>query len=413
MGQTMAHVEDRWLKDKVKTARYGRGLRYRVRYADPDGRERSKSFADGEKRKADQFAAAAEADVRRGIWTDPAAGRMTLRRFAEDTYLPALTSDPSTRERIASQLRLHILPALGGKTLGQLAAHPSITQQWVRGLPLAPSSAGVMLATLSGVLSAALDDGLIQRNPCSLKSVRAPKAERRRVVPWARERVAAVRAELAARYRALADCGSGLGLRQGEAFGLAPDDVDWLRGVVHVRRQVKIVAGRPVFGPPKGGKERDVPLPEVIKLRLSAHVRDCPARKVTLPWQTPGGPLTTVALMFTSGRGGALQRGAWNKAHWRPALRRIGITPPTRAARASQEDTGFHQLRHAYASTLLHAGVDVVSVAAWMGDTTQTVLSYCAHLMPDADVRGRKAVDGAFADEDHGPDAAQSGGDQA
>jgi integrase len=37
---------------------------------------------------------------------------------------------------------------------------------------------------------------------------------------------------------------AGLGLRQGECFGLAVDDVDFLRGVVHVRRQVRIVAER-------------------------------------------------------------------------------------------------------------------------------------------------------------------------
>lgn len=36
----------------------------------------------------------------------------------------------------------------------------------------------------------------------------------------------------------------GLGLRQGEAFGPAVDDVDFLRSVVHVRRQVKILGSR-------------------------------------------------------------------------------------------------------------------------------------------------------------------------
>ena len=43
-------------------------------------------------------------------------------------------------------------------------------------------------------------------------------------------------------------------------FGLSPDDIDWLRKIIHVRRQVKIVGGRRVFAPPKGGKDRDVPL---------------------------------------------------------------------------------------------------------------------------------------------------------
>ena len=52
---------------------------------------------------------------------------------------------------------------------------------------------------------------------------------------------------------------AGLGLRQGECFGLAVDDVDFLRGVVHVRRQVRIVGSRLAFAPPKTGKTRGHP----------------------------------------------------------------------------------------------------------------------------------------------------------
>ena len=79
----------------------------------------------------------------------------------------------------------------------------------------------------------------------------------------------AVRAALPARYRALADLGAGLGLRQSECFAPAPGDVEGLvpgnviypKPVVHVRRQVKIVGGRLCFDLPKGGKARTVPLP--------------------------------------------------------------------------------------------------------------------------------------------------------
>ena len=85
-----------------------------------------------------------------------------------------------------------------------------------------------------------------------------------------------VRAAMPARYRALADVGAGLGLRQGEAFGLAVDDADFLHRVVHVRRQVRIVGSTLCFAPPKGGKERDIPLPDSIALRLSAHIAACP-----------------------------------------------------------------------------------------------------------------------------------------
>jgi integrase len=55
------------------------------------------------------------------------------------------------------------------------------------------------------------------------------------VVPWSAELVAAVRDALPDRYTELVDCGAGLGMRQGEVFGLSVDDVDFLQAVVHVR----------------------------------------------------------------------------------------------------------------------------------------------------------------------------------
>lgn len=131
-------------------------------------------------------------------------------------------------------------------------------------------------------------------------------------------------------------------MRQGEAFGFSPEDVEWLatEPVVHVRRQVRIVAGRLVFAPPKGGKERDVPLPESVKLRLAAHAAAFPAVAVTLPWKAPGGREETVRLMFTSREHAALNRNYVNTYLWKPALgklapRRRGRTGSTRCATTS------------------------------------------------------------------------------
>lgn len=50
-------------------------------------------------------------------------------------------------------------------------------------------------------------------------------------------------------------------LRRGEIFGLAEEYVRFDTGRLHVAHQVKVVNGHLVFGPPKRGKERDVPLP--------------------------------------------------------------------------------------------------------------------------------------------------------
>jgi hypothetical protein len=37
---------------------------------------------------------------------------------------------------------------------------------------------------------------------------------------------------------------------------------------VLVRRQVKLLHGKPVLAPPKGGRKREVPLPEVLAARV-------------------------------------------------------------------------------------------------------------------------------------------------
>ncbi len=291
---------------------------------------------------------------------------------------------------------------LGDRLLGQLAAEPSVIRAWAAGLQaeLAPGYVRTVFANLSGCLQAAVTDGKISRNPCSL--VKPPKAEQARVQPWPAAWVDGVRNALPARYQALADCGAGLGMRQGEVFGLAVDDIDFLRRVVHVRRQVRIVGARLVFAPPKGGKERDVPLPSSIALRLSAHIAACPPAAVSLPWKAPGGKPVTARLAFTSRESAALNRNHVNSFIWKPALRAAGV-PQTR-------DNGFHALRHYFASSLLGNGVDIRALAAYLGHTDPGfTLRVYTHLMPDAADRMRQAVDRVFSGEADGPATAQGG----
>lgn len=113
------HIQDRWYKTevgadgktrKVKTERYGSGMRYRARYVGPDGTEKSKSFPDRQKRLADQWLAHTEADMARGQYIDPRAARITFQQYAEEwvTHAP----DPNTQASMESQLRLHAYLAM-------------------------------------------------------------------------------------------------------------------------------------------------------------------------------------------------------------------------------------------------------------------------------------------------------------
>lgn len=375
---------------RLQSKRHGRGKRWRVRWTTPDGEDKTRLFA--RKVDADNYDASVRADVTRGTYVDPAAGKITLRAHAA-AWLARQAADESTMQTTESRINQQILPRLGDREL--LAIKPSVVQGMVRGMQAdghAPRYIQVVTALLSTLLAAAVDDELIPRNPCSAASVRLPKVERRKVVPWVIERVWAVADALPDRYEATVYAGYGLGLRQGEIVGLALDDVDWLGRVVHVRRQIRVVRNQLVFAPPKGDKERDVPLSGETALRLAAHVKEYPPVAVTLPWRAPDGKPVTVKVLFS--RNGEAIRGNWfGMCLWVPALRAAGVVKrgePTRGY-------GMHALRHTYASTLLADGVDIRALAEYLGhsDPGFTLRTY-THLMPQVEDRARVAIDRAF-----------------
>jgi integrase len=402
------HIQDRWYKTetspdgtrrRVKTDRHGTGKRYRARYIGPDGREKSESFPDRQRRQAEEWLARIEADMSRGQYTDPKAARTTFREYAE-RWLASQTTDVATRDMAEMRLRLHAVPHLGSRPLGSF--QPAHIRAWTRALEEAgvPGSyARVIYGNVRAVLSAAVDDGYLARNPCDARSVRAPAAEAKRVVPWPADRVFAVRAALPERFRAMVDTAAGCGQRQGEVFGLTEDAVDFDAQTLHVVLQVKLVRGLAVFAPPKCNKLRDVPLPDTVANALKRHVEAHPPIEVTLPWQTPDGPPVTRRLLFTTPSGTSLRRTDFNKYAWKPALAAAGAIPERGKGigYVAAREHGMHALRHFYASVLLDAGESIKAVSEYLGhaDPGFTLRIY-THLMPSSRDRTRRAVDLIF-----------------
>jgi integrase len=402
------HVQDRWFKTvpgpdgkpvKVKTDRHGSGLRYRARYIGPDGTEKSKSFPDRQKRRAEEWLAQTEADMLRGQYVDPKAERVTFQQYAE-RWITGQTTDPTTRIAVETRLRLHAFPRLGARPLASF--RPLHIREFVRDLehdPMAGSYARTIYANVRAVLSAAVDDGYLVRNPCGAASVRPPTVSAGRVVPWLPSQVRAVRAALPERYRAMVDVGAGCGLRQGEIVGLAVDAVRFDTDTLRVVTQVKLIRGVAVFAPPKGNKERDVPLPSSVAAALKEHMDAHPPVAVELPWQRPDGPKVTRCLVFSNSSGGVVWRSNFNALVWKPALAAGGLIPTPEQGRpyASAREHGMHALRHFYASVLLDAGESVKAVSEYLGhsDPAMTLRVY-AHLMPSSAERARRALDGVF-----------------
>ncbi|MBC9719555.1 hypothetical protein H9Y04_44410 [Streptomyces sp. TRM66268-LWL] len=131
------------------------------------------------------------------------------------------------------------------------------------------------------------------------------------------------------------DLGVGLGLRQGEVFGLAADDFDFEQGVVHIRRQLQWASGKTYFCLPKGSKERSVPVPPHLTRRVREALQAFPATSCTLPWSDPAEPVNdaqrrermpvAVSLVITTAHGNPVAHKTFNEFNWRKALLAVGL----------------------------------------------------------------------------------------
>ncbi|MEV6503115.1 MOSC N-terminal beta barrel domain-containing protein [Streptomyces prunicolor] len=257
-----------------------------------------------------------------------------------------------------------------------------------------------ILSELSSILEAAVDDKRLASNPMHAKSVRWPKATQERREAWLLGTALRVRDVISPRNRITVVLGLGCGLRQGEVFGLSPDDIDYARGVLHVRRQVQAIKGRLYFALPKGKKTRVVDMPPSVAEELKRHVEVFPPVEVELPWGKPEGQRRKFSLLLTTRFGNAIAVNTWNTYTWKPALAKAGIIPPrAKGAKKWQWEAapkdGSHVLRHTYASIILEAGESVVTLARWLGHSSPAItLGYYAHFMPETGSKGRTAIDG-------------------
>ncbi|MGE7389338.1 tyrosine-type recombinase/integrase [Streptomyces sp. NPDC004126] len=395
------YIEDRWInkkKDPVtgkreRTARYGKGSRYRV--AGIPG-VRGMSFDTLEDAKA--WLRRAGTDSERGEFVDPRDGSITLADYVTRHWQAGVRGAPGTVKRVDERVRLHVLPHIGEVALRDVSA--SVLRGYIATLEgeCAPRYARQILTTLSNVFETAIDDKRLVRNPMRAKSVRWPKAPEDQREAWLLETAQRVRDVINQRYRIAVVVALGCGLRQGEVFGLSPADVDFERGLIRVRRQVQLLYGRLYFTLPKGGKTRVVDMPPSVASALRTHFLQHPAVEVELPW---GGPEAdrekrSFPLVLATTYGNAIRANIFNDEVWKPALAKAGVIPVREKGqrwKASRKD-GFHVLRHTYASVILEAGESVVTLARWLGHSSPTItLDHYAHFMPEAGGKGRAAVD--------------------
>jgi len=356
----LGYIEDRWYNDDgTPKARHGQGRRYRARWVNDEGRERSESFA------AEKAAKAYLKGVARGEYANN-TGKLTFREFF-DTWSPHQVWAPGTVKKVNQ--------AIDSVTFADIPLErlrPSHIQAWVKVMtdkPLAPNTIQSRFDHVRAVIRAAVADRAIPFDVTTTVTLpRRRKAEAAMIVPTTAQ-VGSVLEHAPERFSAfVAVCAFG-GLRLGEAAGLRVSDIDFMRREVHVRRQAQLVTGGGVdLRPPKYGSERTVYVPADLVTMLSEHVRVHVPGDDAERWMFPGDgddPLHQNSAGYL----------------WTRTRDKAGVK------------FRLHDLRHFYASGLIAAGCDVVTVQRAMGHGSASLtLNTYSHLWPKAEDRTRNAA---------------------
>ena len=360
--RALASIESRTAR------RNGREVKvYDVRFRDPDGRQRKKTF--GKKVDADRFSATVEADKLRGLYVDH-TDRTTVAEYARQ-WASGRPHRPTTARRIGNLIDVHIAgSSLGSRRLASV--RPSEIQAWAsdRGRVLAPTTLRGLVSLLRSIYASAVLDRLVASSP--VVRITLPRYERPRLVPLTIEQVRALAEAMPERYRAAVITQAGLGLRIGELLALRVQDVDFLRRTVRVEWQYAPKA-RERSEPKTPRSRRTLPLPQVVAEALAQHIA--------------AHPPAADGSLFHIQAGGRVTHHRYGTELFGAAARKAGLPAGTTS----------HDLRHHFASVLLAAGESVIAVAERLGhEDASLVLSTYGHLMPDSEERTRRAIDDAW-----------------
>lgn len=253
----------------------------------------------------------------------------------------------------------------------------SHVEAWVKTVAevWAPTTVKTRFVIVRSVFRAAVNDRIIANDPSiGVVLPRRRKADAAMRVPTVEEVGQLLRHAESARvstrkgFRGYVALCAFAGLRKGEAAAVQVGDIDFLRRQLNVSRQLQRDGATFVVRPPKYGSERVVYLPDDLVTILSEHVGE------RLPDADPD------RWLFTVGKDPMYD----NAITWRwRATRRS----------ADLDHVRLHDLRHFYASGLIAAGCDVVTVQRALGHATATTtLNTYSHLWPTAEDRTRAAA---------------------
>jgi len=288
-----------------------RSGRWTASYLGPSGERIRSGETFATKKEAEIWLSQVEADLSRGDWRAPDAGAVNFRVYAEK-WVEERELAVRTEDLYRHLLRLHIFPTFGGLDLDEITS-PRV-REW-RAERLRTTGAKTTVAKayrlLKSILETAVDDELIQRNPCRIKGAGKESAAERRIATVAQ--VDALADAIGIRWRLMVYLGAYGPMRPEELAGLRRRDVDVDNLVIRVRvAEPERTNGKRAPGPTKSdASARVVVLPAFLRKEVQRH----------LDWFAEKGP---DGLVFVGEKGAAFRRTTFGRK-WRRARAVAGL----------------------------------------------------------------------------------------
>ena len=336
--------------------------RYQARYLSPLTGERvlgPMTFAT--KADARAWLATQEADLTRGVLRQVRPEQMVLFADYFATWIAQRGLKSSTQALYRDLHTKFLSPAFDRDQVRLIT--PAEVRAWYArvGETTGDARRAQAYRLLRAVLNTAVEDEILEANPCRIKHGGTVESEERPIATVAE--VEKIARGVPERYYALVLLLAWSGLRFGEATALRRKDIDLQNGTVRVSQRIyRDASGTTAIDSPKTRRgRRTVHVPTHVTEALRAHLAAYPA--------------IGDALVFRTVNGNPVARSNWSSM-FRSA-----------AAAAGRPDLRSHDLRHTGATLAAATGATLADLMARLGHSSPRAALIYQHATEEGDAR--------------------------
>jgi integrase len=208
-----------------------------------------------------------EQEQRRTSFEEYATAYVQTHRKADGSEL-----EGSSRRKLEEYLA-HLLDAFRGEMISSISSED--IARWLNSAHIGQYPLKRSYQLLKAIMGRAVSEGLIDRNPCTMKAPRLPKSKQAQIPPATADELRIMYEAMPEKVRVMVYLGAVFDMRIGEMCALQRRDIDLKRGVLHIRRSYDYTT-KGVKGTKNESSTADQPIPDRVKPYLVEALRQIP-----------------------------------------------------------------------------------------------------------------------------------------